>query len=78
MSKSTSDSSLVDPSIGGPDQQPLTLGHGFVFGILTIAFTCARFHARKVKGVKFESDDWTCLAAFVSCHLLMSVKLTEE
>ena len=77
MSNSSSDSSLVDSSLAGPDQRPLILALGIVFGSLAIAFTAARFHARKVKAVKFQSDDWTCLAALVGCHLSMPIKLNE-
>ncbi|KAF4628350.1 hypothetical protein G7Y89_g9801 [Cudoniella acicularis] len=46
-------------------QQPTIWGLGIAFSIIVIVAVVLRFQARRIKGQKFESDDWTILVALI-------------
>ncbi|KAF7894133.1 hypothetical protein EAF00_007647 [Botryotinia globosa] len=46
-------------------QQPIIWGLGISFSIIAIAAVVLRFWARRIKGQKLGSDDWTILVALI-------------
>jgi hypothetical protein len=46
-------------------QQPTIWGLGISFSIVAIVAVVLRFSARRIKGQKLRSDDWTILVALV-------------
>lgn len=48
-------------------QKPTIWGVGIAFPIIAIVAVALRFQARRIKGQRWEVDDWTILIALV-CH----------
>ncbi|KAI1413680.1 hypothetical protein F5Y13DRAFT_189115 [Hypoxylon sp. FL1857] len=46
-------------------QQPTIWGLGIAFSIVAIVAVGLRFQARRIKGQKFEADDWTIVIAMI-------------
>ena len=47
------------------DQRPTILALGILFPVIAILAVALRFHARRLKKLRLEADDWTILAALV-------------
>ena len=56
---------LLEIPPSGASLKPVVLGLGITLPILAIVFVCLRLHARFVKRLDLESDDWTIVAALV-------------